>query len=45
MLFSTLTIQQQDWNELLKEVISFNTVEEFWGIYVRLPFRVPVLTS
>lgn len=26
--------KQQDWNELLKEVITFNTVEEFWGIYV-----------
>lgn len=24
---------KQDWNELLKEVITFNTVEEFWGIY------------
>lgn len=25
---------KQDWNELLKEVITFNSVEEFWGIYV-----------
>lgn len=25
---------KQDWNQLLKEVISFNSVEEFWGIYV-----------
>lgn len=25
---------KQDWSELLKEVISFNSVEEFWGIYV-----------
>ena len=25
---------KQDWHELLKEVISFNSVEEFWGIYV-----------
>ncbi|EMC94791.1 hypothetical protein BAUCODRAFT_74055 [Baudoinia panamericana UAMH 10762] len=24
---------KQDWNELLKEVISFDSVEEFWGIY------------
>lgn len=24
---------KQDWNELLKEVITFDTVEEFWGIY------------
>lgn len=29
---------KQDWNELLKEVISFDSVEEFWGIYVCLPF-------
>lgn len=27
---------KQDWHELLKEVISFDSVEEFWGIYVRL---------
>ena len=27
---------KQDWNELLKEVISFDSVEEFWGIYVSL---------
>lgn len=25
---------KQDWSELLKEVISFQSVEEFWGIYV-----------
>ena len=25
---------KQDWTELLKEVISFDSVEEFWGIYV-----------
>nr|POE77611.1 eukaryotic translation initiation factor 4e-1 [Quercus suber] len=24
---------KQDWNELLKEVITFDSVEEFWGIY------------
>ena len=23
-----------NWNDLLKEVVSFDTVEEFWGIYV-----------
>ena len=27
---------KQDWNELLKEVISFDSVEEFWGIYVSI---------
>jgi translation initiation factor 4E len=25
-----------NWADLLKEVITFETVEEFWGIYVRL---------
>lgn len=36
---------KQDWNELLKEVITFDSVEEFWGIYVsRLRSRVPSLT-
>ena len=25
---------KQDWADLLKEVISFDSVEEFWGIYV-----------
>ena len=24
-----------NWNDLLKEVITFDSVEEFWGIYVR----------
>lgn len=27
-------LQGDSWNELLKEVISFDSVEEFWGIYV-----------
>lgn len=26
--------QGDNWNDLLKEVITFNSVEEFWGIYV-----------
>lgn len=25
-----------NWNDLLKEVVSFDTVEEFWGVYVCL---------
>jgi translation initiation factor 4E len=29
-------VQGDNWNDLLKEVISFDSVEEFWGIYVRL---------
>lgn len=27
--------QGDNWNDLLKEVITFNSVEEFWGVYVR----------
>jgi hypothetical protein len=27
-------VQGDNWAELLKEVISFDSVEEFWGIYV-----------
>jgi translation initiation factor 4E len=29
--------QGDNWSELLKEVISFDSVEEFWGIYVSTP--------
>ncbi len=25
-----------NWNDLLKEVVTFDSVEEFWGIYVSL---------
>lgn len=25
-----------NWNDLLKEVVSFDSVEEFWGVYVRI---------
>lgn len=28
-----------NWNDLLKEVVSFDTVEEFWGIYVSCQSR------
>jgi translation initiation factor 4E len=34
-----------NWNDLLKEVVTFNSVEEFWGIYVCrfcLIFRIRV---
>jgi hypothetical protein len=32
---SAYTVYQGDsWNDLLKEVINFDSVEEFWGIYV-----------
>ena len=27
-------IQDHNWNDLLKEVVTFDSVEEFWGIYV-----------
>lgn len=28
-------LQGDNWNDLLKEVVTFDSVEEFWGIYVR----------
>ena len=31
-------MQGDNWNDLLKEVVTFDTVEEFWGVYVRLSF-------
>ena len=36
---------KQDWHELLKEVISFDSVEEFWGIYVCHPLTLPSVGS
>lgn len=27
-------LQGDNWNDLLKEVITFDSVEEFWGVYV-----------
>lgn len=37
---------KQDWNELLKEVITFDSVEEFWGVYVRYaPTQLPYVLS
>ena len=34
-LISILTmIQDHNWNDLLKEVVTFDSVEEFWGVYV-----------
>lgn len=35
----TRTTQNDNWNELLKQVISFDSVEEFWGIYVSPHFQ------
>ena len=30
-----LTVFKGDnWNDLLKEVVTFDSVEEFWGVYV-----------
>lgn len=34
MITDTYIVQGDNWNELLKEVVTFNSVEEFWGIYV-----------
>jgi translation initiation factor 4E len=27
-------LKGDNWNDLLKEVVTFSSVEEFWGIYV-----------
>lgn len=32
--FSPVFIKGDNWNDLLKEVVTFSSVEEFWGIYV-----------
>jgi len=38
----TSDLQSDNWNDLLKQVITFDSVEEFWGIYVSfLPIRLP----
>ncbi len=29
-------MQSDNWNELLKEVVTFDSVEEFWGVYVSI---------
>lgn len=49
MIMHIDTDQTDNWNELLKQVISFDSVEEFWGIYVSflllaqsLPLKPPV---
>lgn len=34
---TTTDILQENWNDLLKEVVTFDSVEEFWGVYVSLP--------
>lgn len=35
VLLTPLPQQGDNWNDLLKNVITFNSVEEFWGVYVR----------
>ena len=32
--YANIPVQGDNWNDLLKEVITFNSVEEFWGVYV-----------
>lgn len=34
--------QGDNWNDLLKEVVTFDSVEEFWGVYVILPTLFPI---
>lgn len=42
-VFRQLTwLKGDNWNDLLKEVITFNSVEEFWGVYVRAPLCLTI---
>ena len=34
LLTCVCVLQGDNWNDLLKEVITFESVEEFWGVYV-----------
>ena len=37
-------VQKGDnWNDLLKEVVTFDSVEEFWGVYVGLRTSFDIL--
>ncbi len=36
--FANHHMQGDNWNDLLKEVVTFDSVEEFWGVYVGLAF-------
>ena len=31
-----MMLKGDNWNDLLKEVVTFDSVEEFWGVYVSL---------
>jgi len=35
-------LQGDNWNDLLKEVVTFSSVEEFWGIYVWHSTPLPI---
>lgn len=37
LTWSAKYCQGDNWNDLLKEVITFKSVEEFWGVYVSRP--------
>lgn len=43
-LMELTLLQGDNWNDLLKEVITFNSVEEFWGVYVCQSPTPPYLT-
>lgn len=32
--FLLTLVKGDNWNDLLKEVVTFDSVEEFWGVYV-----------
>lgn len=37
--------QGDNWNDLLKEVVTFDSVEEFWGVYVSWPLHLKLATN
>lgn len=38
-MLKLIIVKGDNWNDLLKEVITFDSVEEFWGVQVDL-FRL-----
>lgn len=42
LLHLLMVLQGDNWNDLLKEVVTFSSVEEFWGIYVSSTPALPL---
>lgn len=37
MILIWMARQGDSWNDLLKEIVTISSVEEFWGVHVSLP--------